>query len=132
MNADIRADCSAANVDIRWACAVLNAATRSDDVVATGWASGTADAEDPSKTTAPESFDGSSTISDPNNSDVDTLWLKDVLSGEVSYSYQGKTLVLTINSTSEQITVQNFYSGVTSLSYFFSLKPYLFPKLQEV
>ncbi len=59
--------------------------------------------------------DSSSMLGSATSSDVDTLWLTDVSAGEVSYSYQGKTLVLTINSTGEQITVSNFYSGVTDL-----------------
>ena len=65
--------------------------------------------------------DGNDQISDASSvggstdADVDTLWLKDVLPNEVSYSYQGRTLVLTINSTGEQITVSNFYSGVSDL-----------------
>jgi Ca2+-binding RTX toxin-like protein len=62
--------------------------------------------------------DGNDQISDASSStsgDVDTLWLTDVSAGDVSYSYQGKTLLLTINSTGEIITVPNFYSGVTDL-----------------
>ncbi|EJN08763.1 Ca2+-binding protein, RTX toxin [Bradyrhizobium sp. YR681] len=59
--------------------------------------------------------DFSSKIGDPNNSDVDTLWLQDVSAGEVSYSYQGGTLLITINTTGEIIRVDSFFSGVTSL-----------------
>jgi Ca2+-binding RTX toxin-like protein len=59
--------------------------------------------------------DASSTLLQANNTDVDTLWLQDVTADDVSYSYQGKALVLTINSTGEQITVSGFFFGVTSL-----------------
>ncbi len=59
--------------------------------------------------------DFSSKIGNPGNTDVDTLRLTDVSAGEVSYSYQGSTLLISINSTGEIITVPNFFSGVTSL-----------------
>jgi Ca2+-binding RTX toxin-like protein len=56
-------------------------------------------------------FDFSSKIGDPDNSDVDTLVLIDVSPGEVSFSYQNNTLLISINSTGEIITVPNFLSG---------------------
>ncbi|MGQ0685617.1 calcium-binding protein [Bradyrhizobium sp.] len=60
--------------------------------------------------------DASSKVGNPSNSDVDTLWLQDVEAGDVSYSYQGQTLLLTINSTGEILTIANFLSGVTDLT----------------
>jgi Ca2+-binding RTX toxin-like protein len=62
-----------------------------------------------------DEIDDFSSKIDPNNTDVDTLWLQDVSAGEVSYSYQGSTLLITINTTGEIIRVDNFLSGVTSL-----------------
>jgi Ca2+-binding RTX toxin-like protein len=59
--------------------------------------------------------DFSSTFDGPSGANVDTLWLQDVEAGDVSYSYHGSTLLLTINSTGEIITVPNFLSGVTDL-----------------
>jgi Ca2+-binding RTX toxin-like protein len=58
--------------------------------------------------------DFSSRMGSPSNS-VDTLWLQDVASDQVSYSYQGKTLLITINPTGEIIRVNDFFSGVISL-----------------
>jgi Ca2+-binding RTX toxin-like protein len=58
--------------------------------------------------------DFSSKIENPNSTDIDTLQLTDVSADEVSYSYQGNTLVISIN-TGETITVTNFFSGVTDL-----------------
>ncbi|MGT2440863.1 calcium-binding protein [Bradyrhizobium betae] len=62
-----------------------------------------------------EIYDFSSKIGNPNNNDIDTLWLQDVSAGEVSYSYQGSTLLITINTTGEIIRVGDFFSGVNSL-----------------
>ncbi|MDF0585064.1 calcium-binding protein, partial [Bradyrhizobium yuanmingense] len=62
-----------------------------------------------------EISDFSSKIGNPSNTDIDTLWLQDVSAGEVSYSYQGGTLLITINTTGEIIRVNDFFSGVTSL-----------------
>ncbi|QOZ75368.1 hypothetical protein XH83_07890 [Bradyrhizobium sp. CCBAU 53351] len=62
-----------------------------------------------------EISDFSSKIGNPSNNDIDTLWLQDVSAGEVSYSYQGGTLLITINPTGEIIRVNDFFSGVTSL-----------------
>ncbi|OAF14276.1 hypothetical protein AYJ54_42725 [Bradyrhizobium centrolobii] len=62
-----------------------------------------------------EISDFSSKIGDPNNADIDTLWLQDVSAGEVSYSYQGGTLLIIINTTGEIIRVNDFFSGVDSL-----------------
>ncbi|WP_084462338.1 calcium-binding protein [Bradyrhizobium sp. WSM1417] len=59
--------------------------------------------------------DASNRVGNPNNPDVDTLWLRDVSAGDVSYSYQGSTLLVTINPTGEIIRVNNFFYGVTSL-----------------
>ncbi|MGY3496334.1 calcium-binding protein [Bradyrhizobium sp. USDA 4502] len=61
--------------------------------------------------------DGNDQITDSMSSstDVDTLWLQNVTSDDVSYSYQGKTLLLTIKSTGEIITVQSFFAGVSDL-----------------
>ncbi|MCK1331317.1 hypothetical protein IVB57_23620 [Bradyrhizobium sp. CW9] len=62
-----------------------------------------------------EIYDFSSKIGNPSNTDIDTLWLQDVSAGEVSYSYQDSTLLITINTTGEIIRVDGFFSGVTSL-----------------
>ncbi|WP_316168619.1 MULTISPECIES: calcium-binding protein [unclassified Bradyrhizobium] len=60
--------------------------------------------------------DGNDQISDASPpSDVDTLWLTDVSANDVSYSYQGNTLLITIKPTGEIIRVADFLSGVTSL-----------------
>ncbi|WP_407155060.1 calcium-binding protein [Bradyrhizobium sp. STM 3557] len=66
--------------------------------------------------------DGNDEISDTSSTldhlavpDVDTLWLKDVSANEVSYSYQGTTLLITIKSTGEIIRVDDFFKGVSSL-----------------
>ncbi|WP_316158348.1 MULTISPECIES: calcium-binding protein [unclassified Bradyrhizobium] len=60
--------------------------------------------------------DGNDQISDASpRTDVDTLWLTDVSPGDVSYSYQGNTLLITIKPTGEIIRVIDFFSGVTSL-----------------
>jgi Ca2+-binding RTX toxin-like protein len=66
--------------------------------------------------------DGNDQISDSSSiffastaSDIDTLYLKDVTRGEVSFSYQGNTLLVSINSTGEIITVPDFLDGVSSL-----------------
>jgi Ca2+-binding RTX toxin-like protein len=65
--------------------------------------------------------DGNDQISDfsstfGGSTDVDTLWLQDVSAGDVSYSYQGRTLLLTINSTGEILTIPEFLSGVSDLT----------------
>jgi Ca2+-binding RTX toxin-like protein len=61
--------------------------------------------------------DGSDQISDfsskfvsADNNDVDTLVLTDVSPGEVSFSYQGNTLLITINPTGEVISVPSFFA----------------------
>ncbi|MGJ5182003.1 calcium-binding protein, partial [Bradyrhizobium oligotrophicum] len=60
--------------------------------------------------------DGNDQISDASlRTDVDTLWLTDVSPGDVTYSYQGNTLLITIKPTGEIIRVIDFFSGVTSL-----------------
>jgi Ca2+-binding RTX toxin-like protein len=66
--------------------------------------------------------DGNDQISDFSSiffpstaSNIDTLCLTDVTSGEVSFSYQGSTLLISINSSGETITVPNFFGGVASL-----------------
>jgi Ca2+-binding RTX toxin-like protein len=66
--------------------------------------------------------DGNDQISDFSSiffnstaSDIDTLYLKDVMPGEVSFSYQGNTLLVSIDPTGEIITVPDFLDGVTSL-----------------
>lgn len=63
--------------------------------------------------------DGNDQISDSSSiffnstaSDIDTLYLKDVMPGEVSFSYQGNTLLVSINSTGEVITVPDFWWGL--------------------
>ncbi len=48
--------------------------------------------------------------------DVDTLNMADVTSGEVVFSYQGDTLLITVTSTGEVIRVLNFFMGVSNLT----------------
>ncbi|MBR1190231.1 calcium-binding protein [Bradyrhizobium sp. AUGA SZCCT0160] len=61
--------------------------------------------------------DGNDQITDANfnDGDVDTLWLKNVSANDVAYSYHGSTLLLTIKSTGEILTVPQFFAGVTDL-----------------
>ena len=57
--------------------------------------------------------DGNDEITD--NDGLDTLWLRDVLPDEVSYSYQGDTLLVTIKQTGEIIRLDGFLAGVTNM-----------------